>query len=69
MVDPVTGAVLVFNGEIYNYTALRDDLVAQGESFHSSGDTAVMLRALSILGAEVRSQVPWNVRLCPLECA
>ena len=52
MVDPVTGAVIVFNGEIYNYTTLRDDLVAKGESFQSSGDTAVMLRALSILGAE-----------------
>ena len=52
MVDPVTGAVIVFNGEIYNYTALRDDLVAKGESFHSSGDTAVMLRALSIFGPE-----------------
>jgi len=33
MVDPVTGAVLVSNGEIYNYTTLRDDLVARGESF------------------------------------
>jgi asparagine synthase (glutamine-hydrolysing) len=52
MVDPVTDAVVNFNGEIYNYTALRDQLVANGERFQSSGDTAVMLRALGFLGHE-----------------
>ena len=69
MVDPVTGAVIVFNGEIYNYTALRDDLIAKGESFQSSGDTAVMLRALSIFGDEAVRKLRgmfafalWNAR-------
>ena len=52
MVDPATGAVVVFNGEIYNYLALRDQLVAKGERFQSSGDTAVMLRALGLFGHE-----------------
>ena len=52
MVDPVTGDVVVFNGEIYNYVALRDRLVATGHKFQSSGDTAVMLRALSIHGRQ-----------------
>ena len=52
MVDPVTGDVVVFNGEIYNYVALRDRLAATGHKFQSSGDTAVMLRALSVHGRQ-----------------
>src|SRR5512143_3595758 len=33
MSDPVTGQVIVFNGEIYNYQAIRERLVARGQSF------------------------------------
>jgi asparagine synthase (glutamine-hydrolysing) len=50
MVDPVTGHVIVFNGEIYNFRELRRRLEAGGQTFHSTGDTAVMLRALSLHG-------------------
>src|ERR1700675_1955089 len=50
MVDPVSGQVLVFNGEIYNFQSLRERLVAKGERFESTGDTQVMLRALGIEG-------------------
>ena len=32
MVDPVTGHVIVFNGEIYNYRDLRRRLVAEGQT-------------------------------------
>ena len=56
MVDPVTGHVVVLNGEIYNYVELRDRLSAVGQKFQSSGDTAVMLRALSVHG---RQAVSW----------
>jgi asparagine synthase (glutamine-hydrolysing) len=52
MVDPVTGQTIVFNGEIYNYVELRERLRAAGQRFDSSGDTAVMLRALSLHGHE-----------------
>jgi asparagine synthase (glutamine-hydrolysing) len=50
MVDPVTGHVIVFNGEIYNFSELRQRLVAEGQVFRSTGDTAIMLRALGVHG-------------------
>jgi asparagine synthase (glutamine-hydrolysing) len=46
MTDPVTGHTMVFNGEIYSYAELRRQLVADGQSFASSGDSAVLLRLL-----------------------
>src|SRR5262249_13844401 len=50
MVDPVGGQVLVFNGEIFNFQEHRDRLKAGGEIFRSTGDAAVLLRALAIEG-------------------
>jgi asparagine synthase (glutamine-hydrolysing) len=52
MVDPVTGHVVVFNGEIYNFDDLRRRLVAEGHKFQSTGDTAVMLRAIALHGPD-----------------
>ena len=49
MTDP-RGPTIVFNGEIYNYVELRDELVLSGEQFQSTGDTAVMLRLLTVHG-------------------
>jgi asparagine synthase (glutamine-hydrolysing) len=36
---------IVFNGEIYNYRALRDELRALGHAFTTAGDTEVILAA------------------------
>jgi asparagine synthase (glutamine-hydrolysing) len=52
MTDPVTGHVIAFNGEIYNFADLRRRLTAEGQQFNSTGDTAVMLRALGLHGPE-----------------
>jgi asparagine synthase (glutamine-hydrolysing) len=52
MVDPATGHVIVFNGEIYNFRDLRRRLAAEGQKLQSTGDTAVMLRALGLHGPE-----------------
>ncbi len=38
------GAHIVFNGEIYNYRALRDDLQRSGALFQTRSDTEVILR-------------------------
>src|SRR6267143_2064182 len=68
MTDPVTGHVIVFNGEIYNFRELRDRLEASGQRFQSSGDTAVLMRALLAAGLlgktrllpEAAASVAWN---------
>ena len=39
--------VIVFNGEIYNYLELRRELVSQGCTFRTEGDTEVMLELLA----------------------
>lgn len=50
MVDPLTGHVLLFNGEVYNFQALRQGLASAGHTFRSTGDAAVVLRALATEG-------------------
>src|SRR5690242_8123420 len=51
MVDRGSGKVIVFNGEIYNFRDLRGELEKRGETFESTGDTAVLLRAMARDGA------------------
>ncbi|MDH3978861.1 MAG: asparagine synthetase B, partial [Gammaproteobacteria bacterium] len=43
---------VAFNGEIYNYRQLRDDLAKQGLSFRTDCDTEVLLSAISHWGLE-----------------
>ena len=50
MIDPATGDAIVFNGEIYNFRKLRRKLEASGHAFRSTGDTEVLLRALTAWG-------------------
>lgn len=50
MVNRQTGDCLVFNGEIYNFRDLRARLQSRGVEFTSTGDTEVLLKALSTWG-------------------
>jgi asparagine synthase (glutamine-hydrolysing) len=50
METPEGRFVLVFNGEIYNYRDLRDELASRGVTFKSNGDTEVLLRGLETYG-------------------
>lgn len=52
MHDPETGNVIVFNGEIYGFESLRDELRAAGLSFRTRSDTEVVLRAYGTWGVE-----------------
>lgn len=45
MVESDSGNAITFNGEIYNFWDIRRDLEALGETFRSSSDTEVILRA------------------------
>jgi asparagine synthase (glutamine-hydrolysing) len=50
MFDHETGNCLVFNGEIYNFKSVRAKLESKGVGFHSTGDTEVLLKALTTWG-------------------
>jgi asparagine synthase (glutamine-hydrolysing) len=52
MVDPELGLTLVFNGCVYNYQELREDLRKLGYRFFSSGDTEVVLKAWHAWGEQ-----------------
>ena len=43
---------LVFNGEIYNYRVLRQELIGAGDHFASDGDTEVVLAACARWGTD-----------------
>jgi len=52
MVDSELGLTIAFNGAIYNYPELREELQAKGYRFFSSGDTEVILKAFHAWGPD-----------------
>jgi asparagine synthase (glutamine-hydrolysing) len=52
MEDTETGNAITYNGEIYNYKELRDDLIKQGHKFSTNSDTEVILKLYAEYGAE-----------------
>lgn len=43
---------MVFNGEIYNYVELRDDLIKEGFTFNTSSDTEVIMALYKKMGRD-----------------
>jgi asparagine synthase (glutamine-hydrolysing) len=69
MVDSTLDLVLVFNGTIYNYPQLREQLIAKGYSFFSGGDSEVILKAYAEWGDDCPQHLQgvfafaiWDVR-------
>jgi asparagine synthase (glutamine-hydrolysing) len=50
MADAAGETYLVFNGEIFNYIELRDELIALGHRFRTRSDTEVVVQALRAWG-------------------
>lgn len=53
MTDKAAGCTLVFNGEIYNFRALRTELEQTGRQLRTSGDTEVILQGYLAWGDRV----------------
>ena len=49
--------VITFNGEIYNYRELREELKSKGHHFHTDTDTEVLLAAFAEWGTECLSHL------------
>ncbi|MDA8560541.1 asparagine synthase (glutamine-hydrolyzing) [Nitrospinae bacterium] len=52
MQDESGNYFIVFNGEIYNFLSLRQDLEAAGSRFHTNSDTEVLLEAYKKWGTD-----------------
>lgn len=52
MHDPVTGNVIIFNGEIYNHAALREEMAGHGIKWAGTSDTETLLVAWRLWGRD-----------------
>ncbi|WP_255523493.1 asparagine synthase (glutamine-hydrolyzing) [Acidovorax sp. IB03] len=52
MLDEACDWIITYNGEIFNYIEIREELRALGWSFHSASDTEVLLKAWAQWGID-----------------
>jgi asparagine synthase (glutamine-hydrolysing) len=69
MHDPASGNVIVFNGEIYNYRALRAELEQAGHRFISNSDTEVLLKLYLAHGPDFLARIRGMYALAILDTA
>ena len=53
MYNETNDVVITFNGEIYNYQSLREDLIAKGHVFKNNADTEVLIHAYEEYGEDM----------------
>jgi asparagine synthase (glutamine-hydrolysing) len=56
MISTCKNFVIVFNGEIYNYQEIKEQLKQKGYSFHTKSDTEVLLNAFIEYGIDAVKQ-------------
>ncbi|EOH90216.1 asparagine synthase (glutamine-hydrolyzing) [Enterococcus pallens] len=49
--------IITFNGEIYNYQSIREDLIAKGHIFRTHADTEVLLHGYEEYGVELLQKI------------
>lgn len=49
--------VIVYNGEVYNFIAIRDELKKLGHTFHSNSDTEVVLKGYIAYGKNILDKI------------
>jgi len=57
MMDPATGNVIVFNGEVYNFQDLRNRLISLGARLESGSDTEAVLHGYREFGSAIVHQL------------
>lgn len=57
MYNETDDIVVTFNGEIYNYQLLREDLISKGHIFKNDSDTEVLLHAYEEYGEDMLNQL------------
>lgn len=67
MVDAFLGLTIVYNGAIYNYKELREELTQKGYRFFSNGDTEVILKAYHAWGEACVERMNGMFAFCILE--
>jgi asparagine synthase (glutamine-hydrolysing) len=56
MLNEEKNIVLIFNGEIYNYIELREELKNYGHRFHTSSDTEVIIKSYQQWGIDCQNK-------------
>jgi len=67
MTDPELGLTITFNGCIYNYPELRQELVKQGYRFFSTSDTEVLLKGYHCWGENFVERLKGMFAFCIAE--
>ena len=57
MLNQNSDIILIFNGEIYNFKELRDELIKKGIKFKGNSDTEVLLKLYTLEGTNMLSRL------------